>query len=71
MAKTPPKAQEPESRAPMDDHQFAMVAREHLGAGTNAEAYDALLAVTDRESKQRAKDEGRAETGDGATNGGE
>lgn len=37
------KDKEKEPRAPMDDHQFAMAAREAIGKGTNAEAYDALL----------------------------
>lgn len=32
-------------RAPMDDHQFALAAREHLGAADNAAAYDDLLAT--------------------------
>ncbi len=34
-------------RAPMDDHQFALAAREHLGKADNAEAYDALVATCD------------------------
>jgi len=32
-------------RAAMDDGQFALAAREHLGAGSNAEAYDRLVSV--------------------------
>ncbi len=34
-------------RAAMDDHQFATAAREHLGAATNAEAYEELLGTCD------------------------
>lgn len=52
-------------RAPMDDHQFALAAREQLGKATNAEAYDALVdstnaraeAVAQREEAVAAREE--------------
>lgn len=41
-----------DKRAPMDDHQLALTVREHLGCATNAEAYDALLAVCETARKR-------------------
>lgn len=44
-------------RSPMNDHQFSLAAREHLGAATNEEAYDNLVNNANTRADELARRE--------------